>query len=47
MCILSFIVKDVRVVLNRDICHIFVSLVLDRTLSPVAFMPGFDIKTVR
>ena len=47
MCISLLIVKGVRDVLKYDICHVFVSLVLDRTLSPVAFMPGFDIKTVR
>ena len=39
------IVKDGRDVLNHDI--VFVSLVLNLTLSPVAFMPGFDIKTLR
>ena len=47
LCISSLIVKDVRDVPNHDTCYVFVSLVLDRTLSPVTFMPGFDIKTLR
>ena len=39
--------EDVGDFLNHDICCLFISLVKDLTLSPVAFMPGCDIKTLR